>query len=75
MYNNSKKQGTLVYNDDLDRIDIRFSLDDYYGGLHCGETMDVFIDGEWIPTQIEKARDWFLIGIKTDSLPGLIIRI
>ena len=31
------KQGTLVYDHATDRYDIRFDLDCYYGGLHCGE--------------------------------------
>lgn len=68
------KQGSLVYDDVQDRIDIRFGLDDYYGGLHCGETMEVLIDGRWVPARIEKGRDWYLVGIKTSSLPGLQVR-
>jgi len=70
----NKKFGALIYDKDTDRIDIRFGLDDYYGGLHCGETMEVLINGEWIPSRIEKARNWFLIGIKTALLPGLLVR-
>ena len=69
------RQGALIYDENQDRIDIRFDLDDYYGGLHCGETFDVFIDGEWVSTRIEKSSDWFLIGIRTDSLLGLQARI
>ena len=69
------RQGALIYDDNQDRIDIRFSLTDYYGGLHCGETFDVLIDGKWIATRIEKAADWFLIGIRTKSLLGLQVRI
>jgi len=69
------KQGTLIYNEEQDCIDIRFGLDDYYGGLHCGETMDALVDGQWVPTRIEKDRNWYLIGISTETLPGLIVRI
>jgi len=68
------RQGALVYDEEQDRIDIRFGLEDYYGGLPCGETFDVNINGEWIPTRIEKASDWFLVGVKTKSLIGLIVR-
>ena len=35
------KQGTLIFDEQADRYDIRFDLADYYGGLHCGETFDV----------------------------------
>ena len=46
-----------------------------YEGLHCGDVFDVKINGKWIPTRIEFGRDWFLVGIKTDNLVGLIVRI
>ena len=67
--------GTLVPQKGTDRMDIRFSLNDYHGGLHCGETFDVKISGRWVPTRIEKGKDWFLVGIKVDDLVGLIVRI
>lgn len=56
-------------------MDVRFGLEDYYGGLHCGTTMQAKIGGRWIPTRIEKASDWFLVGIKTDNITGLIVRL
>ena len=69
------KVGTLVPQRGTDRMDIRFSPRDYYGGLHCGETLDVKINGKWVPTRIEMGRDWFLVGIDVDDLVGLIVRI
>ena len=36
------KQGALIFDETADRYDIRFDLADYYGGLHCGECMEVF---------------------------------
>ena len=56
-------------------MDIRFGLDECYGDLHCGTTMEVRVGGRWIPTRIEKASDWFLVGIKTDNITGLIVRL
>ena len=50
-----KKQGVLIYDDVIGRMDIRFGPLDYYGGLHCGERLEVLLDGEWIPTRIELA--------------------
>lgn len=70
-----KRQGCLVYNEALGRMDIRFSLNEYHGGLHCGQTLEVKNGSKWIPTRLEMAKDWFLVGIKTDSLVGLIVRI
>ena len=69
------KQGTLVYDRATDRYDIRFDLDRYYGGLHCGECFDVMIGGKWKPTRIEMAADWYLVGIRTDDLQGLRVRM
>lgn len=69
------KTGVLVKQQGTDRMDIRFSLNQYYGGLHCGETFEVKINGKWVPTRIEMGRNWYLVGIKTDDLVGLIVRI
>lgn len=70
-----KRKGALVYNRRMDRMDIRFNLENYYGGLHCGTGMEVLLDNEWVPTRIEFGDQWYLVGIETDQLPGLIVRI
>ena len=31
------KQGALIFDKESGRYNIRFGLNDYYGGLHCGE--------------------------------------
>ena len=69
------KQGALLYNPTNNRMDIRFNLEDYYGGLHCGTWMEVLLDKKWVPTRIEFGDQWYLVGIETDQLPGLIVRI
>ena len=69
------KTGTLIPQRGTDRLDIRFDLYDDHGGLHCGETLDVKISGRWVPTRIEKGKDWYLVGVDVDDLVGLIVRI
>ena len=69
------RQGTFVYDSESGRMDIRFGLEDYYGGLHCGECMDVKIKGKWVPTRIEMGDNWYLVGIRADRLEGLLVRI
>ena len=64
------KQGALIFDEQAERYDIRFDLADYYGGLHCGETFDVMVGGRWKRTRIEKAEDWYLVGIRADDLSG-----
>ena len=46
------REGTLINDTKTEKMDVRFGLEEYYGGLHCGEGMDVEIDGEWVPTRI-----------------------
>lgn len=70
-----ERQGSLFYDPASGRMDIRFGLESYYGGLHCGTGMDVLIDGEWVHTRIELSDDWYLVGIKTDQIEGLVVRI
>lgn len=47
------REGVLVYDERSERMDIRFGMEEYYGGLHCGECMEVELDKEWVPTRIE----------------------
>ncbi len=69
------KQGVLVFDEEYERMDIRFDLNDYYGGLHCGTPMDVLVGNRWIPTRIELGNAWYLVGIRTSELTGLRVRI
>ena len=70
------KEGVLVYDELQKRIDIRFGLEEYYGGLHCGECFDVLIGQKWTPTRIEMNEDWYLVGIdKEIDMMGLKARI
>ena len=71
------RQGVLIYDSRSERMDIRFGIEECYGGLHCGETMEVFVKNQWKPTRIEMSfeGDWYLVGVKTDSLVGLRVRV
>ena len=62
------KQGALVFDKQAGRYDVRFDLADYYGGVHCGQSFDVMVGGRWVPTRMEKAADWYLVGIRADDL-------
>jgi hypothetical protein len=55
--------------------DIRFGLGDYYGGLHCGDALEVFTGRKWKPTRIEYGANWYLVGIRAEDLSGLRVRI
>lgn len=67
-------QGTLIYDKKSERFDIRYDLTTYYGGLHCGDCLDVFVNGRWVPTRIEMSDKWYLVGIDTEDIAGLRVR-
>ena len=50
----TQKTGALIFDETADRYDIRFDVNDYYGGLHCGDCMEVFVRGKWKPTRTDK---------------------
>lgn len=70
-----EKLSVLVYRKKYDRMFVRSSLKDYSGPLHCGQTLDVLIDDEWVPTRLEFGRRWYLVGIDTIDINGLIVKI
>ena len=70
-----KREGALWYDMESGRYDIRFGLEEYYGGLHCGECFDVKVEGKWIPVRIEMDEDWYLVGLPNVKLDGLIVQI
>ncbi|EOS35054.1 hypothetical protein C808_04833 [Lachnospiraceae bacterium M18-1] len=41
-----KREGALFYDKESGRYDIRFGLDSYYGGLHCGDCFDLAMHPE-----------------------------
>ena len=71
----AQKTGALIFDEQTDRYDIRFDLADYYGGLHCGECLEVFAGGKGKPTRIEYGDNWYLVGIRAEDLNGLRVRI
>ena len=54
------REGVLIYDHESGRMDIRFDLLDYYGGLHCGECFRVY-DGKWISARLEYDAGWVLV--------------
>ena len=53
------RQGVLIYDGESGRFDIRFSLEEYYGGLHCGTCFEVLVGRRWVPTRIEHYNRWY----------------
>ena len=60
-----KRQGALYFDREEERYNIRFGL----------EGLEVLVGKRWVRTRIEKAADWYLVGIDTDWLDGLRVRV
>lgn len=72
------KEGRLSYNYKIKRYS--FLLADLWEkDFHCGNHLQVLLDGEWIPTQIEmdNREQWYLVGTdkKGKDLENLVARI
>lgn len=70
-----KREGNLFYDKESGRYDIRFGMESYYGGLHCGECFEVKINDVWMPVRIEMDEDWYLVGLLLKRLDGLTVRM
>lgn len=68
-------EDTLFYDTETGRYDIRFDLESFYGGLHCGECFDVKVKNVWVPVRIEMGDDWYLVGLNVSRLDGLRVRM
>lgn len=49
-------EGRLGYNSANDRYGLLCRDLWEYDGFHCGECLEIYIDGEWVPTSMEM--DW-----------------
>ena len=56
--------GRLGYNSDNDRYGLLVSDLWEHEGFHCGEGLEVVVDGKWIATRMEMSADWewYLVG-------------
>ena len=60
-------QGRLGYNADNDRYGL-LSVDDWlHDGFHCGDPLEVLVDGEWVQSRMElrwtqNGGEWYLVG-------------
>ena len=70
-----KREGNLFYDKESGRYDIRFGMESYYGGLHCGECFEVKINDVWVPVRIEMDEDWYLVGLPLKRLDRLTVRM
>ena len=70
-----KDREHCIFDREEERYNIRFGLEECYHGLYCGEGLEVLVGKRWVRTRIEKAADWYLVGIDTDWLYGLRVRV
>jgi hypothetical protein len=64
-------EGRLIWDANAQRPDIMYNDGGYYGGLHCGNTLEAFIRGKWLRARIEcRTSDdtWYLTGIENGGM-------
>lgn len=56
--------GRLGYNSQNDRYGLLVSDLWEHDGFHCGETLEVMVDDEWVQTRMEMSfeQEWYLVG-------------
>lgn len=56
-------EGRLGYNQENGRYGLLVSDLWEHPGFHCGECMEVMVEGEWVPTRIEMDYSglWYLV--------------
>ena len=70
------KQGVLIWDAEIERYRVRYSLEEFSAGLHCGEGLEVKIGNRYVPTRIEyePSLGFYLVGIRTCGLNGIMVK-
>ena len=70
-------EGRLYYNTGNQRYGLMSHGEWHIEGFHCGMTLEVHIDGRWVPTRIEMTADeeWYLVGLPDMVLYDLKARV
>lgn len=70
-------EGRLYYNAENKRYGLMIRGEWYIDGFHCGDTLEVWIDGKWQPTRVEcdDGENWYLIGFEGMVLYDLKVRV
>ena len=70
------KQGVLIWDAEIQRYRVRYSLEEFSAGLHCGEGLEVKIGNRYVPTRIEyePGLGFYLVGIRTCGLNGIMVK-
>lgn len=56
-------EGRLSYNQANDRYGLLVGDLWHHDGLHCGDTLEVMVDGAWTPCRMEMDSGiWYLVG-------------
>lgn len=59
-----KIEGRLGYNHENERYGLLVSDLWEHDGFHCGEPLEVMVEGKWVQTRMEMAwsKEWYLVG-------------
>ena len=69
-------EGILIYNHTISRPDLVLVDGSLLGGLHCGECLELWLNGQWKTARLELENDWFVVinGIPQEMPYGQSVR-
>ncbi|MCD7883441.1 MAG: DUF5348 domain-containing protein [Lachnospiraceae bacterium] len=70
------KQGIMIYNPISQRMCIASA--EYRYDLHCGDCIQIHIDGKWVETRLEMrwpGGEWYLVGLPDIDIVGARVRM
>ena len=53
------RDANMRYNPELDRWSVSYGDNDY--GIHCGELIDLMLNGRAIPCRLEFGKAWYVV--------------
>ncbi len=67
--------GYLVYIASVHRYFLYSNGKVIVDGFHCGDCLQVRVNGVWVSTRFEHDCDWYLVGLPDVTIDGLVARI
>jgi hypothetical protein len=66
------KEGKLIHNGATNRMEIAWLDGGYSDGLNCGDVLEAYVDGQWLPIRTEygdtaNGPDWYFVGLSAEA--------
>lgn len=62
-------EGTLIFNDTISRPDLVLQNGMLFGGLHCGDRIKLWRNGQWYAVRLEYQDGWIICSDEISTKP------